>query len=75
MVHRDVYFERDEMLQAHPAPRFDGRVVVPGTIPTRGEHTEQVIDAIDANGEGLWLWHFASRFRRPSVNQRDVYMS
>jgi alpha-methylacyl-CoA racemase len=50
-----VYFERDEMLQAHPAPRFDGRVVVPGTIPTRGEHTEQVIAAIDANGEGLWL--------------------
>ena len=55
MVHRDVFFERDEMLQAHPAPRFDGRVVVPGTIPSRGEHTAQIIAATDANGEGLWL--------------------
>jgi len=55
MVNRDVYFERDGMLQAHPAPRFDGQVVMPGTIPTRGEHTEQVRRALESNSEGLWL--------------------
>ncbi|VVM60086.1 Acetyl-CoA:oxalate CoA-transferase [Pseudomonas fluorescens] len=55
MAQREVYFERDGMLQAHPAPRFDGRVVLPGMIPTRGEHTEQVRAVLDADNEGLWL--------------------
>jgi len=54
MVARGVYFERDGMLQAHPAPRFDSQVVTPGPTPTRGENTEQVKAALDANGEGLW---------------------
>ncbi|MFY0727294.1 CaiB/BaiF CoA transferase family protein [Pseudomonas sp. NFX15] len=55
MVDRDVYFERDGMLQARPAPRFDGHVVMPGSLPARGEHTEQVRAALDANSQGLWL--------------------
>ncbi|MCY1361564.1 hypothetical protein D9M69_482340 [compost metagenome] len=55
MVERDVYFERDGMLQAHPAPRFDGQVMTPGAIPPRGIHTEQVMAALDAGGEGLWF--------------------
>ncbi|MNB87864.1 E-cinnamoyl-CoA:R-phenyllactate CoA transferase [compost metagenome] len=54
MVDRGVYFERDGMLQAHPAPRFDGQVVMPGTTPTRGEHTEQVMAALNINSECLW---------------------
>ncbi|MCW2271624.1 CaiB/BaiF CoA transferase family protein [Pseudomonas sp. JUb96] len=55
MVERDVYFERDGLLQAHPAPRFDGQVVTPGPIPTRGAHTEQVLGALEAGDlAGLW---------------------
>ncbi|MDD2058643.1 CoA transferase [Pseudomonas sp. GD03860] len=55
MVERDVYFERDGMLQAHPAPRFNGQVVTPGPIPTRGAHTAQVLEAIEARDlAGLW---------------------
>ncbi|MNJ36567.1 Succinyl-CoA:(R)-benzylsuccinate CoA-transferase subunit BbsE [compost metagenome] len=54
MTARDVYFERDGMLQAHPAPRFDGQVLTPRATPTRGEHTEHVLAALDADSEGLW---------------------
>nr|WP_224794362.1 CoA transferase [Pseudomonas fluorescens] len=55
MVERNVYFERDGLLQAHPAPRFDGQVVTPGPIPTRGAHTEQVLSALDAQDlAGVW---------------------
>ncbi|MNP48422.1 hypothetical protein D3C76_1425430 [compost metagenome] len=55
MVERGVYFERDGMLQAHPAPRFDGQLVTPGATPIRGEHTGHVMAALDADSEGLWL--------------------
>ena len=55
MVERNVYFERDGLLQAHPAPRFDGQVVTPGAIPTRGAHTDQVLSAIETRDlTGLW---------------------
>jgi alpha-methylacyl-CoA racemase len=55
MVERGVYFERDGMLQASPAPRFDGQRVTPGEIPTRGAHTAQVMDALGANdAAGVW---------------------
>jgi alpha-methylacyl-CoA racemase len=54
MVHREVYFQRDGMLQAHPAPRFNGQIVTPRAIPMRGEHTEQVRSALEANNVGLW---------------------
>ncbi|MNO05942.1 hypothetical protein D3C81_2275210 [compost metagenome] len=49
MVERGVYFERDGLLQANPAPRFDGQVVTPGAIPSRGAHTEHVLAALDNN--------------------------
>lgn len=49
MVERGVYFERDGMLQASPAPRFDGRVATPGAIPTRGAHTAQVLAGLDGD--------------------------
>ncbi|WP_160105584.1 CaiB/BaiF CoA transferase family protein [Pseudomonas izuensis] len=55
MVERGVYFERDGMLQASPAPRFDGQRITPGAIPTRGAHTAQVMDALGARDlAGLW---------------------
>ncbi|MNZ61914.1 E-cinnamoyl-CoA:R-phenyllactate CoA transferase [compost metagenome] len=47
MVERGVYFERDGMLQASPAPRFDGKVVTPGAVPTRGEHTAEVMGGLE----------------------------
>ncbi|MNO05451.1 hypothetical protein D3C81_2268410 [compost metagenome] len=55
MVERDVYFERDGLLQAHPAPRFDGQVVTPGPIPTRGAHTDEVLNALQS-GNLARLW-------------------
>jgi len=47
MVERGVYFERDGMLQASPAPRFDGQVATPGATPTRGAHTAEVLAGLD----------------------------
>ncbi|MCY1439059.1 Formyl-CoA:oxalate CoA-transferase [compost metagenome] len=47
MVERGVYFERDGMLQVSPAPRFDGKVVTPGAVPTRGEHTAEVMGGLE----------------------------
>ena len=49
MVERGVYFERDGMLQASPAPRFDGQVATPGAIPTRGAHTAQVMAGLEGD--------------------------
>lgn len=55
MVARGVYFERDGYIEAAPAPRFDGNVGVAGSIPLRGEHTEQVTSALkDRCTENLW---------------------
>ncbi|UVE17121.1 CoA transferase [Pseudomonas sp. LS44] len=55
MVERGVYFERDGMLQASPAPRFDGKRTTPGAIPTRGQDTEQVMAALQAGDlTGVW---------------------
>ncbi|MCY1345986.1 CaiB/BaiF CoA transferase family protein [Pseudomonas jinjuensis] len=55
MVERGVYFERDGMLQASPAPRFDGKVVAPGEVPTRGQDTAEVMAALEAgNIAGVW---------------------
>jgi alpha-methylacyl-CoA racemase len=55
MLERGVYFERDGLLQAHPAPRFDDRVVTPGPIPTHGADTERVLAALEGNDlAALW---------------------
>jgi acetyl-CoA hydrolase len=40
---RRVYEVRDGILQANPAPRFAGEVAVPGPIPRRGAHTDDVL--------------------------------
>ncbi|MBM7061837.1 CoA transferase [Pseudomonas sp. UL073] len=53
LVERGVYFERDGMLQASPAPRFDGQRVTPGEVPSRGAHTEQVMAGLEGNG-AVW---------------------
>jgi alpha-methylacyl-CoA racemase len=45
-VARDIYFERDGLLQSRPAPRFDGQVVTPRAVPRRGEHSEQILEAL-----------------------------
>lgn len=45
---RAIFAERDGFLQAAPAPRFDGRVAEAGRIPNRGEHTAEVLAALDA---------------------------
>lgn len=55
MVEREVYFQRDGVLQAAPAPRFDGKVVQPGAIPQRGADTETVMAAL-ASGEPALAW-------------------
>jgi len=53
-VARQVYFERDNMLQTVAAPRFDDQVVVPGPIPRFGEHTDQVVAALDDAAASVW---------------------
>ena len=55
MAARDIYFERDGLLQSKPAPRFDGQAVTPGPLPQRGAHTAQVLAALEGgNGDGVW---------------------
>ncbi|MNR31207.1 hypothetical protein D3C85_1487040 [compost metagenome] len=56
MQARGVYFHRDGLLQTAPAPRFDGRVVVPGAIPVRGQDTEAVMAALlGCDSTSAWL--------------------
>lgn len=56
MVERGIYFQRDGLLQASPAPRFDGNVVVPGAIPLRGADTDEVMSALQGT-EPTLAWH------------------
>ncbi|MGE8150152.1 CaiB/BaiF CoA transferase family protein [Pseudomonas vancouverensis] len=56
MSERNVYFERDGLLQAHPAPRFDGQVVTPGAISSPGADTAQILAAL-ANNDLAKVWH------------------
>lgn len=52
MAARGVYFERDGLRQAAPAPRFDGQLVDPRPVPLRGEHSEAVMTALQGNDPG-----------------------
>ncbi|MCY1265838.1 Acetyl-CoA:oxalate CoA-transferase [compost metagenome] len=52
LVERNVYFQRDGLLQAAPAPRFDGQVREPGAIPQRGADTEAVMAALQGGDLG-----------------------
>ena len=45
LVARNVYAERDGVLQANPAPRFSGPRAVPGPVPRRGEHADEILRA------------------------------
>ena len=54
-VARDIYFERDGLLQSRPAPRFDGQTVTPRALPQRGEHTGPILAALDGGASsGVW---------------------
>ncbi|MNJ39127.1 hypothetical protein D3C77_339920 [compost metagenome] len=55
MSERGVYFKRDGLLQAHPAPRFDGQVVTPGPIASHGGDTAQVM-AVLAGDDVTAVW-------------------
>lgn len=52
---RGVYLETDGVLQAAPAPRFDGQAYAPGTMAKPGEHTEAVMGALQA-GRAASVW-------------------
>ncbi|MNG38173.1 hypothetical protein D3C84_1257690 [compost metagenome] len=54
LVARDTYFTRDNLLQTRVAPRFNGEVVTPGEVPEVGEHTGQILAALDAKAS---VWH------------------
>lgn len=46
LVARNVYSDRDGMLQANPAPRFASRPTqTPGPVPRRGEHADEILRA------------------------------
>ncbi|MEX0348849.1 MAG: CaiB/BaiF CoA transferase family protein [Paracoccaceae bacterium] len=41
-LHRQVWQETGDGLQAAPAPRFDGNLAIPRQAPRRGEHSEEI---------------------------------
>ena len=43
MAARDVYFKRDDVLQARPAPRFSASQHETGPVPRRGEHGAEIL--------------------------------
>ncbi|QEZ48921.1 CaiB/BaiF CoA transferase family protein [Cupriavidus oxalaticus] len=55
MKARGVYFERDGRLEAMPAPRFDGTAMPAGAVPVRGQHTEQIVNAL-SRGDAAKVW-------------------
>ncbi|MFJ4067201.1 CaiB/BaiF CoA transferase family protein [Pseudomonas sp. NPDC089996] len=56
LLERGVYSQRDGVLHAAPAPRFDGRRVEPGPVPCRGQDTGAVTAALNGeNPSSAWL--------------------
>ena len=55
MQSRGVYVEHDGVLQAMPAPRFDGQAYAPGTIASAGAHTKEVLQHVQA-GSAAAAW-------------------
>ncbi|HQQ71719.1 MAG TPA: CoA transferase, partial [Alicycliphilus sp.] len=47
---RGVYLENQGVLQAAPAPRFDGAAYEPGTLCASGAHTQAVLDGLNTGG-------------------------
>ncbi len=52
---RGIYFERDGVLQASPAPRFDGQAYRPGAVTALGQHTQEIQEAL-AKGDAGAVW-------------------
>lgn len=52
---RGIYLEQDGMLQAAPAPRFDGAAYAPGKQSCNGEHTQEVLQTL-ANKGNAAVW-------------------
>ncbi|ADP17191.1 CoA-transferase family III family protein 28 [Achromobacter xylosoxidans A8] len=55
MQARGVYFERDGRLEARAAPRFDGVALPAGEVPTSGQHTAEVLAALERGAGEVWL--------------------
>jgi alpha-methylacyl-CoA racemase len=52
---RETWFERDGLLQTAVAPRFNGEVVQPASVPKTGEHTEQIMGILNSPAKGsVW---------------------
>ena len=47
---RGIYAEHQGVLQAVPAPRFDGAAYAPGALHPAGAHTREVLDALAQSG-------------------------
>ena len=54
MAAREVYAERDGVLQAAPAPRFSATPsAVPGAVPARGEHGADILRAAGLDDDAI----------------------
>jgi alpha-methylacyl-CoA racemase len=54
MAAREVYSERDGVLQAAPAPRFSATPsAVPGAVPSRGEHGAEILRAAGLDEDAI----------------------
>ena len=52
---RGVYTEHQGVLQAAPAPRFDGAAYAPGDACAQGAHTQAVMDGLSqAGAQAVW---------------------
>jgi alpha-methylacyl-CoA racemase len=61
-VARENFIRADGLLQAAPAPRFDGVRKQPGEIPRCGAQTQQIVAALDSGDLGAaWLAPAATR--------------
>ena len=54
MQARGVYFEREGRLEVTPAPRFDGKALEAGAVPTYGQHSEEVAAALKQGAGAVW---------------------
>ncbi len=57
-VARQVYLEQEGVLQAAPAPRFDGHAYAPGEMAANGEHTDDIMARLNA-GDASRVWRDA----------------
>ena len=53
MAERGVYFKRDGILQARPAPRFSACPAEPGPVPARGEHGVAILRELGLDDDAI----------------------